>query len=138
RMRRFAEDIFGARDIELHFHAPEPGRDLKVGADLRREVFLIFKESVNNMVRHSHCTSATIELQVEHGWLALRLSENGRGCDLAKASEGNGLASMHLRAKKLGGSLEVVSINHAGHDGHDEERGTSVTLRAPLDQRGRG
>src|SRR5262249_41375389 len=92
RMRRVAEDILRAPGIELHFHAPEPGRDLKIGADLRREVFLIFKESVNNMVRHSRCTSATIELQVEHGWLALRMSDNGRGCDVARASEGNGMA----------------------------------------------
>jgi len=128
RMRRFADDIFGAREIEFHFHAPEESRDLKVGADLRREVFLIFKESINNLVRHSGCTAANVELQIERGWLVLELSDNGRGCDLTRASDGHGLDSMRLRAKKLGGSLEVVSPN--GH-------GTSVTLRVPLAQRGR-
>ncbi len=128
RMRRFAEDIFGARGVELEFRVPETGRDLKVGADLRREVFLIFKESINNMIRHSQCTVAEVELEIEHGWLVLQMSDNGRGFNVDRASEGNGLASMRLRAKRLGGRLEMNSTN--GH-------GTSVTLRVPIDHRGR-
>ncbi|MGH9760895.1 MAG: sensor histidine kinase, partial [Blastocatellia bacterium] len=128
RMRRFADDIFGARDIELRFNAPEPDRDLKLGADLRREVFLIFKETINNMVRHSTCSTASIELQIDRGWLVLEMSDNGRGFDPERTQEGNGMASMRSRAKKLGGNLNVISL-----DG----RGTSVTLRAPVDRRGR-
>jgi ligand-binding sensor domain-containing protein/signal transduction histidine kinase len=128
RMRRFADDILGARDITLNFRAPEPGRDLKVGADLRREVFLTFKESVNNIVRHSQCTIANIELRAERGWLVLHLSDNGCGFDPASASEGNGLASMRQRAQKLGGSLDVSSPNG---------QGTEVILRVPLGHRGK-
>jgi signal transduction histidine kinase len=127
-MRRFADDILGARDITLNFRAPEPGRDLKVGADLRREVFLTFKESVNNIVRHSQCTIANIELRAERGWLVLHLSDNGCGFDPASASEGNGLASMRQRAQKLGGSLDVSSPNG---------QGTEVILRVPLGHRGK-
>jgi ligand-binding sensor domain-containing protein/two-component sensor histidine kinase len=128
RMRRFAEDILGARDIALNFRAPELERDLKVGADLRREVFLIFKETINNTVRHSQCTASEVELKVARGWLVLQMSDNGRGFDLKGTSEGNGLASMRQRAQKLGGTLDVSSPNG---------QGTSVTLRAPLDHRGR-
>jgi len=128
RMRRFADDILGARDIELHFHAPEPGRDLKVGADLRREVFLIFKETVNNIVRHSGCTAVIVELHAEGGWLALKTSDDGKGIDSPQLSEGIGLASMRQRAKKLGGTLDVISPNGFG---------TTVTLRVPLGHRAR-
>ena len=52
------------------------------------------------------------------------MTDNGRGFDPAGTSEGNGLASMHMRAQKLGGTLDVSSP--IGH-------GTSVTLRVPLD-----
>jgi signal transduction histidine kinase/ligand-binding sensor domain-containing protein len=128
RMRRFADDIFAARDIALHFHAAEPGRDVRLGADVRREVFLIFKETINNMVRHSECNNANVELNVERGWLVLQMNDDGKGLDLPRTNEGNGLASMRQRAKKLGGTLEVVSPN--GH-------GTTVTLRVPLGQRAR-
>jgi ligand-binding sensor domain-containing protein/signal transduction histidine kinase len=128
RMRRFADDIFGARDIEFHFHAPEPGRGVKAGADLRREVFLIFKESINNMARHSECTTANVDLQIIGGVLALQMTDNGQGFDPIQEAEGNGLVSMRVRAKRLGGTLAVVSTK--GH-------GTTVTLKAPLRQRGR-
>jgi signal transduction histidine kinase len=128
RMRRFADDIFGARNITLDFQAPDISRNLRVGADLRREVFLIFKESINNIVRHSACTEAFVELEVERGWLVLRLRDNGRGVDPAQAGDGNGLASMQQRATKLGGRFEVVSPNADG---------TRVTLSVPLDQRGK-
>jgi ligand-binding sensor domain-containing protein/signal transduction histidine kinase len=128
RMRRFAEDILGARNIELHFQVPQSERELKVGPDLRREVFLIFKEAVNNMVRHSQCTIANIELEVARGWIVLRMIDNGLGFDLASMREGNGLASIRMRARRLGGTLEVGSL---------KGEGTNVTLKAPLDHRGR-
>jgi len=124
RMRRFAEDVFGPRDVEFEFHGPDQSRDLKVGADLRREVFLIFKENINNMARHSDCTFARVDLQIQRRWLVLKMSDNGRGFDVNSPSNGNGLASMRLRAEKLGGSLEVSSPHGSG---------TVVTLRVPLD-----
>jgi ligand-binding sensor domain-containing protein/two-component sensor histidine kinase len=122
RMRRFADDIFDARSIELEFEGPEPGRDLKVGADLRREVFLIFKESVNNIVRHSGASAAQVDLHVDRGWLVLQITDNGHGFDPNVAADGNGLSSMRQRASRLGGSFEVASGN----------RGTTSVLRVPL------
>src|SRR5437660_993726 len=95
-----------------------------LGADTRREVFLIFKEGVNNMARHSGCTAAEIEFQIKDGALELKLRDNGKGFDPALAVEGNGLASMRQRAVRLGGTLDILSDN--GH-------GTTVHLKAPLD-----
>jgi signal transduction histidine kinase len=123
RMRRFAEDAFQSRNIAFRFRAPSLEQDIKLGADMRREVFLIFKESVNNMVRHSACTEAEIDFRIEGGWLVLKLSDNGKGLDLTHESEGQGLLSMRQRAKKLGGELEIRSPNG---------QGTTVTLRVPL------
>lgn len=124
RMHRFAGDICGARDIELQFHFSETGYDPKMGADLRREVFLIFKESINNMVRHSGCSLARVELRVEHRRLVLYLKDNGRGCPSFVTSKGHGLNSMRLRATKLGGEFKIVSSNGDG---------TTVILEVPLD-----
>ena len=128
RMRRFASDVFTARNIEFDFRAPDAQHDVRLGADMRREVFLIFKESVNNMVRHSGCTQADIGFSIAHGSFELRVQDNGCGFELDKASDGNGLSSMRQRASKLGGELAVTS-----DDGH----GTTVSLKAPLERRGR-
>ena len=124
RMRRFAADSFTARQIQFRLRLPEAEEDIQLGANLRREVFLIFKESVNNMVRHSGCTEAEIELRFTSDALLLGLSDNGRGFDLARESDGHGLLSMRDRAQGIGGELELTSR---------PGQGTTITLKIPLD-----
>jgi two-component sensor histidine kinase len=126
RMRRFASEVFTARNIKFRFQERAEAEDLKLGADVRRQVFLIFKESVNNIVRHSACKQADIEFGVEHGWLTLKVSDDGKGFDSEEESDGHGLVSMRERAKALGGELEVIS-----HNGY----GTTVRLRASVSRR---
>ena len=53
RMRRFAADVLSARGIEFDIRIPE--EDLSLGPEARRDLLLIFKESVNNAARHSRC-----------------------------------------------------------------------------------
>ena len=133
RMRRFASDILSARDINFRFRAPDAEKDMSLGADLRREVYLIFKECVNNLVKHSGCTEAELELRIVNGWIVLRISDDGCGFDTAASScrnvdgatvslGGHGLASMRRRAVALGGTFEVKSA---------PGRGTVSTLKVP-------
>jgi signal transduction histidine kinase len=77
-------------------------------------VFLIFKESVNNIVKHSACSEVVVTMAIEGALLRLELHDNGRGFDPRAPSEGHGLASLHNRAQALGGSLVVVSAPGAG------------------------
>ena len=121
--RRFASDVFSARNIALHFEAPIDDRDIKLRTETRREVLLIFKEAVNNIARHSDCARADIEFTSHGGWLLLKLQDNGKGFDTSKLFDSNGLVSMGRRAERLGGTLEIVSR-------HGE--GTAVTLRTPF------
>lgn len=123
RMRLFASDIFTGSNIKFRFDAPGADQDVRIGANVRREVFLIFKESVNNLVRHSGCTEAEIEFRVEDDWLALRVSDNGAGFDASRQSDGHGLMSMRDRARDTGGDFEVLSGNG---------KGTTVNLKLPF------
>jgi ligand-binding sensor domain-containing protein/signal transduction histidine kinase len=123
RMRRFAFDVLQARGIELRFKAEGHQERLRTSPDFRRQVYLIFKEAVNNSARHAGCTKALIELHVGEGRLELRLSDNGRGIEPSCAGTGNGLVNMRKRAADLGGRLEIKS--EPGH-------GTDLTLCVPL------
>jgi ligand-binding sensor domain-containing protein/two-component sensor histidine kinase len=123
RMRRFASDVFTSRNIEFTFRAPDDEQHMKIGADIRRQVFLIFKESVNNVVRHSGCARAEIELNVEGSWFTLAVKDDGRGFDSESAHDGNGVANMRRRANMLGAQIRVDSADGLG---------TTVTLRVPL------
>jgi signal transduction histidine kinase/sugar lactone lactonase YvrE len=129
RMRRFASDALAARDIAFTFEAPTDGTSLALGADLRRQAYLVFKESVNNAVKHAGCTAVGAALRVAGNRLQLEVRDNGRGFDPSAAPEGpggNGLASMKRRAAELGGTLELDSRPGAG---------TTVRLDVPLPRR---
>jgi PAS domain S-box-containing protein len=123
RMRRFAADVLTARNVELDFRAPLQDKDLELGANIRREIFLIFKETVNNMVKHSGLTRAEIDFQMADGNLVLRVSDNGQGFDTQSESDGHGLMSMRERTAALGGQMEITST---------PGQGTTIILRAPL------
>jgi signal transduction histidine kinase len=125
RMRRFAADTFTARNITLRMRLPDAEEDVPLGANLRREVFLIFKEAVNNMVRHAACTEAEVELTLDGGRLRLRLRDNGEGFDPDRESEGHGLLSMRDRARGIGGEFRLSS--RPGH-------GTTIELAIALEQ----
>ena len=124
RMRRVASETLPARDIEFTFNVPTAGQDLRLGADVRRQVFLMFKETINNIIRHSRCKVAQIELTIEGSWLALTVVDNGKGFDPTQLSEGNGLVSLRRRASSLGGESSVSSRPGDG---------TTVRIRIPRD-----
>jgi signal transduction histidine kinase len=124
RMRRFAGEAFDSRDIVWELDAQQA--HLSLSADTRREVFLIFKESVNNIVRHSHCTRVETELRIEGNRLRLRIHDDGCGFDPKGHSEGHGLESLRERARKVGGELEIES---------EPGRGTTLEFAMPLRQR---
>ncbi len=123
RMRRFASDAFSAHSIQLVFEAPEGNQSIRLGAETRRQVFLIFKESVNNAARHSGCTQVRVNLTVTNGTLAFSVVDNGKGFDAESVEAGEGLFSMRQRAKKIGSELIITSSAGAG---------TTVLLKAPL------
>jgi len=128
RMRRHASDVLTAHGAELSFDGPAPGRDVRLGPETRREVYLIFKEALNNIIRHSNCGAVRVTFLISAGALELTLGDDGRGFDPTSDGDGNGLASMRQRAARLGGRLLIESADGGG---------TTVRLVAPLDGRRR-
>lgn len=134
RMRRFAEDLLDAKDIDFTIRSAVDEKDVRLGADLRREVYLIFKECVNNLVKHSGCRNAGLAFSITGAWLVVSIVDDGSGFKLDQASTngrgagmgGHGLLSMQRRAETLGGSLKIDS---------EPGKGTKVTLKVPVHHR---
>lgn len=138
RMRRFASDVLSAKNIALQFYAPNLDKEVTINTNIRREVFLIFKESINNVVKHSGAEQVRIELAVTDENLTLEISDNGDGFE-PEADEnrkpnlfsskdetgGNGVLSMQKRAAEMNGKIEIISASG---------KGTSVLLSLPLHQ----
>src|SRR5215217_4583136 len=102
-MRRFAEDLLDAKDIEFTIRSSLDERDMRLGADLRREVYLIFKECVNNLVKHSDCRNAELAFSINGSCLVVSITDDGCGFKVedpstnGKSMGGHGLASMQRR-----------------------------------------
>jgi ligand-binding sensor domain-containing protein/signal transduction histidine kinase len=128
RMRRFATDLLGGQGIGLRFRSVVTDRDLRIGANVRRQIYLIFKEGIHNIARHSGARRVEIELDRDGDYLILRIADDGKGFDLAAESEGHGLLSIRRRAATLGAEVEWQSSCELGAD-----RGTVLRLRVRLE-----
>jgi signal transduction histidine kinase len=140
RMRRLASDLLPARGIELQFDSSDEGQ-VRLGIETRREVFLIFKEALHNVVRHADATDVSIALTIGRRALRLVVADNGKGFAAERQAgsgvnprgapetggavdgTGQGLRSMTRRAAAIGGRLAITSAPGAG---------TTIALDAPI------
>lgn len=127
RMRRLASELLSAHDLTFTF-AVHGGPELPIAAEVRRDVYLAFKETLHNVVRHASCRRVAIEVRLEGGRLGFTVRDDGRGFDGAQAG-GHGLSSIRRRAERLGGTLSVRSEAGAG---------TTVEVSVPVQSRGAG
>lgn len=104
RMRDFAYDMFTARDIQYRFQSDSFDRKAILPPLIRQNVYLIFKEAVTNVIKHSNATSVDISLQRKDGKIILTVKDNGQNMNGKKVS-GSGLSNMELRAKRMGGRV---------------------------------
>jgi signal transduction histidine kinase len=123
RMRQHAEDVCVSRGLALSFKSPDEDRTLRLGMDVRRDLFLIFKESINNIARHSRCSHVDVEIATDGPSLSLQVADNGVGFDPFTPVEGAGLVSMRRRATQRNGVCEVRSA---------PGQGTTVSTVVPL------
>jgi signal transduction histidine kinase len=92
--------------------------DSHIGANVRRQIYLIFKEAVHNIARHSGARRVGIELDRDGDWVVLLVADDGRGFDIQAQSEGHGLASIRRRAASLGAQVEWQSETGRGSTLH--------------------
>src|SRR5581483_11211207 len=75
----------------------------------RRQIYLIFKEAITNVARHSHASHARVEVKIEREVLFLTVDDDGRGFDEETLVDGNGLSSIRTRAAGLDGRGELCT-----------------------------
>jgi signal transduction histidine kinase/ligand-binding sensor domain-containing protein len=122
KMREHAEEVFAIGETNLTFTAPNSTRDIRLEVDMRRDIYLIFKEAINNAARHAGCSRVQVDLQSHGAQLILTVIDDGAGFDAAVETDGNGLVSMRRRAERLGARFEIRSR---------PGEGTAVRLEVP-------
>lgn len=114
RMREFATYVLEPKDILPDIEADEKVYHVKLNMEIRRDLFLIFKEAVNNAAKYSDATTVTARLKITGKGLEMTIADDGAGFDIAAADNRNGLGNMEKRTMNIGGTFNVRSVIDEG------------------------
>lgn len=119
RMREFAIPLLEASDIRFDINIPKEILNTRIKMSARKNIFMIFKECINNMLKHSGCTAMKVSVTRYNNQLELMMSDNGKGFDKDAPSSRNGMKNLKKRAEEIDGTIEVIT--HPGE-------GTTIKL----------
>lgn len=107
RMKAYTLELLAP--VNIHFKFDVQGIELqrKLNVEVRQNVYLIFKEAMNNVLRHSSAKHVVIQLKDQKKQLFMCIEDDGVGLPEKIVPGGQGLQNMQKRAKKIGGILEI-------------------------------
>jgi signal transduction histidine kinase len=121
----FATKLLSAGNIACRLDIPVDLPCIPLDAEKRHELFVVFKEALNNVIKHAGASEVRIVLKWQDHAVWLEIADNGRGFNPADAtnSKGNGLLNMRTRLQRVGGRVEVKS---------EPGQGTRVEIFMPV------
>lgn len=109
KMKHFGEGICNSSNIRFTFFS-EIGLDkLILDIEQRKNLFLIYKEALNNAVKYSNASEIEVCLKRKQKLVMLSISDNGSGINPDNINKGNGIGNMKQRAKDINGDLTINS-----------------------------
>jgi len=109
-VRRFAFEYLEPSAVNCVFDLPGelPNRALSV--EVRRNVYLVVREALHNVVKHAGATTVWVNLEMNEQGFRIRIKDDGSGFNPSKLEfPGNGLTNMKKRMNDIGGELVIRS-----------------------------
>jgi ligand-binding sensor domain-containing protein/two-component sensor histidine kinase len=119
RMENHARDICAAKNIRLQFEAGEKVRSIQLPLEHRKNIYLVFKESLNNALKYAAANSISIFIDIVDNKINLTIADDGKGFNAATVKNGNGLKNLYARAAEIRGEIKIITA---------ENKGTIITL----------
>ncbi len=121
--RSYASEYLQDKNIKLQFNAGELN-DKQIQGEIRRNIFLVIKEALNNIVKHSTASEVVITFNTDNDNKNIRvaIADNGKGIDKESIRPfANGLENMKKRMQDINGSFTVENNN-----------GAKITISVPI------
>ena len=109
RMKEFAAEILEPLNINYSFDEEGDFASLKLDIRQRKELYLLFKEAVNNAAKYSQCTNLHIRLYRSKDSLRMEIADDGKGFAEEGLKGGNGLRNMRERAASMPANIRIES-----------------------------
>ena len=101
--------------IRCELDLPDQTPDRLVSGELRHQLFLVVKESLNNVVRHADATTVALRIQATNELIAVEIKDDGRGFERAPDNSlADGLRNMKQRMTEINGHCDIESKPGAG------------------------
>lgn len=130
RMKNYTVEICSINRIEYEISVQEINENISLNEEIRRNIYLIFKEALNNCIKHSNSSKILLKTNYCNGNFEMSVIDNGIGFEIdsitkstkdniVKISSGHGINNMKKRAEEIKAELKVESSPNIG---------TSITL----------
>lgn len=113
RMREYAIPLLEAKDIAFEFKV-NAADYRKLPMNLRKNVFLIFKEAIYNSIKHADCTTLVVVTEIKNNGFHLDITDDGKGFDPDMPTQRNGIRNMQKRTAMIGGTLKIARSECGG------------------------
>jgi signal transduction histidine kinase len=109
RMLNFANELCTPAGVNFEFTKDEATQNIKMPMEQRRDLYLIFKEAVNNAIKYSGCTAINARMSMHGNRFQMIISDDGNGFDLDATKKGNGLDNIQKRTAAHNGKFMIRS-----------------------------
>ncbi len=124
KIKNFVSDVLAAANINYIINIEEGTDDVIKNITAKKNILLIIKEAVNNVVKYSTASQVSISIKKIDEHICVQVADNGKGFDTTAAkSSGDGLRNMQKRAEELKGIFEISSAL---------DKGTTVSALLPI------
>lgn len=123
-VREYALKFFEPFESAVQFNYPENIPIVKLTEEQRRNIFLVIKESFNNIAKHAWCNTVKLQLQKKDSSIIFIIEDDGKGFDISNTRAfGNGLQNMKTRMLQVNGTYDITS---------EQGKGTVTTISIML------
>ena len=120
---QYVERFLGITDIRYRLDLAAELPHCPLDSEARHNLFLVVKEALNNIVKHSAASEVRLRMSVEYDVLVVEIDDNGKGFEPSALTRGNGLENMQKRIGHLGGQLALTT---------QIGQGTHLEIRLPF------
>jgi ligand-binding sensor domain-containing protein len=114
RMRRYAAELFDNSETNCHLQLDENTGNKKLTMEQRRDVYLIYKEALNNIHKHAKANNVWIYVSQHQNHLSIQIKDDGKGFDTELITHRNGLKNLRSRVEKWKGKIHIQSRKNNG------------------------
>lgn len=114
RMREFTSDYLEDLPIEPIFSIPDNISQSPINKESHRELFMVVKEALNNISKHSKATSVFFDIVINDDIFLISIKDDGIGFNWDINPNGNGLRNMQSRISAIGGVFNISARNGQG------------------------